>query len=68
MSDDRWLLNPGSVGQPRDGDPRASWMVLELGSWKATWRRTDYPIDDAANAIRDAGLPAQLADRLYYGQ
>jgi hypothetical protein len=43
-------------------------MVLELGSWKATWRRTEYPIDEAANAIRDAGLPAQLADRLYYGQ
>ena len=38
------------------------------GSWKATWRRTEYPIDEAADAIRDAGLPAQLADRLYYGQ
>ena len=68
VSDDRWLLNPGSVGQPRDGDPRASWLLLELGSWKVTWRRTEYPIDEAANAIREAGLPAQLADRLYYGQ
>ena len=68
LSADRWLVNPGSVGQPRDGDPRASWLLLELGSWRATWQRTEYPIDDAADAIRAAGLPKQLADRLYYGQ
>jgi predicted phosphodiesterase len=68
LSEDRWLLNPGSVGQPRDGDARASWVLLELGSWEASWRRTQYPIDEAADAIRAAGLPAQLADRLYYGQ
>jgi predicted phosphodiesterase len=67
ISDDRWLLNPGSVGQPRDGDPRASWMLLELGSWHATWRRTEYPVEEAADAIRAAGLPEQLGDRLYYG-
>ena len=67
ISEDRWLLNPGSVGQPRDGDPRASWLLLELGAWQATWRRTEYPVDDAADAIRVAGLPEQLADRLYYG-
>jgi diadenosine tetraphosphatase ApaH/serine/threonine PP2A family protein phosphatase len=68
IAEDRWLLNPGSVGQPRDGDPRASWMLLELESWTATWRRTEYEIDQAADAIRAAGLPAALADRLYYGQ
>jgi predicted phosphodiesterase len=68
ISQDRWLLNPGSVGQPRDGDPRASWMLLELESWTAIWRRTEYEIDQAADAIRAAGLPAQLGDRLYYGQ
>jgi len=68
LSQDRWLLNPGSVGQPRDGDPRASWLLLELESWQATWRRTEYPVDEAADAIRAAGLPKQLADRLYYGQ
>jgi predicted phosphodiesterase len=67
ISDDRWLINPGSVGQPRDGDPRASWVLLELDSWHATWRRTDYPVDEAAEAIRAAGLPEQLGDRLYYG-
>lgn len=68
LSGDRWLVNPGSVGQPRDGDPRASWLVLDLGSWRATWHRTEYDIDAAAEAIRMAGLPKQLADRLYYGQ
>ena len=68
LSDDRWLINPGSVGQPRDGDPRASWVVLELDSWRVTWRRTEYPVDEAAEAIQTAGLPKQLADRLYYGQ
>ena len=68
ISEDRWLLNPGSVGQPRDGDPRAAWLLLELDSWRATWRRTEYPIDEAADAIRAAGLPTALAERLYYGQ
>jgi predicted phosphodiesterase len=68
IAEDRWLLNPGSVGQPRDGDPRAAWLMLELESWRATWHRTEYPIDEAADAIRAAGLPKPLADRLYYGQ
>jgi diadenosine tetraphosphatase ApaH/serine/threonine PP2A family protein phosphatase len=68
ISEDRWLLNPGSVGQPRDGDPRASWLLIDLGTWEIGWRRTEYPIDQAADAIRAAGLPPQLADRLYYGQ
>jgi diadenosine tetraphosphatase ApaH/serine/threonine PP2A family protein phosphatase len=64
----RWLLNPGSVGQPRDGDPRAAWLELETEPWKATYHRVEYDIDSAANAIRDAGLPGLLADRLYVGQ
>jgi predicted phosphodiesterase len=68
ISDDRWLLNPGSVGQPRDGDPRAAWMVVDLDGWTATWHRTEYDIDRAADAITQAGLPKQLAERLYYGQ
>ena len=68
LSEDRWLINPGSVGQPRDGDPRAAWALVDLASWTVTWRRTEYPIDQAADAIRAAGLPKQLADRLYYGQ
>ncbi len=68
LSEGAWLLNPGAVGQPRDGDPRAAWLVLDLERLTATWRRVDYPIDTAADAIREAGLPAMLADRLYYGQ
>ena len=67
LSKGEWLINPGSVGQPRDGDPRAAWLLLDLQGWTATWRRTEYPIDSAAAAIREAGLPAALADRLYYG-
>ena len=68
LSSGEWLVNPGGVGQPRDGDPRAAWLLLDLESWTATWRRVDYPIDDAASAIRAAGLPAALSDRLYVGQ
>jgi predicted phosphodiesterase len=63
-----WLLNPGSVGQPRDGDPRAGWMVLDLQRWRASYRRTEYDIAGAAAAIRAAGLPDSLAERLQYGQ
>ncbi len=63
-----WLLNPGSVGQPRDGDPRAAWLMLDLERERATWRRTEYDVEGAAAAIREAGLPASLAERLQYGQ
>ena len=68
LSEGRWLLNPGGVGQPRDGDARAAWLLLDSVRWTATWRRVEYEIDDAAKAIREAGLPAILADRLYAGQ
>jgi diadenosine tetraphosphatase ApaH/serine/threonine PP2A family protein phosphatase len=68
LSEGRWLLNPGSVGQPRDGDPRAAWVLLDLERWTATWRRIEYPIDEAAAAIEKAGLPAMLGERLYSGQ
>ena len=64
----RWLLNPGSVGQPRDGDPRAAWILLDLSAGTAAWRRTAYDIDAAAAAIRAARLPDSLAERLQYGQ
>jgi predicted phosphodiesterase len=63
-----WLLNPGSVGQPRDGDPRAAWLELDIAGWSAVYRRTDYDIAGAAAAIRAARLPDSLADRLAYGQ
>ncbi len=63
-----WLINPGGVGQPRDGDPRAAWLLLDTGTWLASWRRVEYPIDEAAAAIRAAGLPSMLGQRLYAGQ
>jgi predicted phosphodiesterase len=63
-----WLINPGGVGQPRDNDPRAAWLLLDTGSWAVTWKRVEYPIDEAAKAIAAAGLPRELADRLYSGQ
>jgi predicted phosphodiesterase len=68
LSEGEWLLNPGGVGQPRDGDPRAAWLLLDTEEWKAQWRRVEYPIDEAARAIEEAGLPKALADRLYSGQ
>ena len=61
-------MNPGGVGQPRDSDPRAAWLLLDTDTWKATWRRVEYPIDEAARAIEEAGLPQILAERLYSGQ
>ncbi len=63
-----WLINPGSVGQPRDGDPRAAWLELDLDGLTAAYRRTDYDIEGAAAAIRAARLPDSLAERLAYGQ
>jgi diadenosine tetraphosphatase ApaH/serine/threonine PP2A family protein phosphatase len=68
LSAGEWLINPGSVGQPRDGDPRAAWLLLDTGTWRAEWRRTDYDIGAAAAAIRGARLPDSLAERLEYGQ
>ena len=68
LSRGEWLVNPGSVGQPRDGDPRAAWLLLDTDGWRAEWRRTEYDIAGAAAAIRAARLPDSLAERLEYGQ
>jgi diadenosine tetraphosphatase ApaH/serine/threonine PP2A family protein phosphatase len=68
IAEGEWLLNPGSVGQPRDGDPRASWLLLDLDGLTAAFMRTDYDIAGAAAAIRAARLPDSLAERLEYGQ
>jgi diadenosine tetraphosphatase ApaH/serine/threonine PP2A family protein phosphatase len=63
-----WLLNPGSVGQPRDGDPRAAWLELDTEAWTARYHRTPYDIATAAETILTAGLPSQLAERLAVGR
>jgi putative phosphoesterase len=63
------LANPGSVGQPRDGDPRASFAILTISENEVAFdvTRTEYDVDSVANKIRRAGLPRFLADRLYTG-
>lgn len=66
--DARWLLNPGSVGQPRDGDARASWLELDTVRELARFHRVAYDIDQAAQAIIAAALPFHLANRLYVGR
>ena len=63
----RYLINPGSVGQPRDGDPRASCLTLDTGSQVATWHRIEYPIERAQRQILEAELPQFLAERLASG-
>jgi diadenosine tetraphosphatase ApaH/serine/threonine PP2A family protein phosphatase len=68
LDDGEWLLNPGSVGQPRDGDPRAAWLELDTEGWTARWHRVPYDIEAAAAAIRAAGLPPTLAERLEVGR
>ncbi len=55
-----WLVNPGSVGQPRDGDPRAAWLELDLGAWRAVYHRVEYDIAAAAAAIRAAPVPCPI--------
>jgi diadenosine tetraphosphatase ApaH/serine/threonine PP2A family protein phosphatase len=62
-----WLVNPGSVGQPRDGDPRAAWLELDTDEETARFHRVPYDIERAAGAIAAADLPGRLASRLYAG-
>ncbi|HET9152691.1 MAG TPA: metallophosphoesterase family protein [Solirubrobacterales bacterium] len=68
VAEGRWLLNPGSVGQPRDGDPRAAWLELDTEEWTASFHRVGYDIEAAAAAILSAGLPEPLAERLQAGR
>ena len=63
----RALLNPGSVGQPRDGDPRAAYLLLDLDGQHATFRRVEYDVERTQREMRAAGLPELLAARLSLG-
>ena len=67
LGEGRWLLNPGSVGQPRDGDPRAAWLLLDLDAGRAAFRRVEYPVECTQAEIRERGLPEPLAERLADG-
>jgi len=64
----RYVVNPGSVGQPRDGDPRASVMVIDTSAKRMAIHRVSYDIASAQRKIRNAGLPGFLADRLAVGR
>lgn len=63
----RVFMNPGSVGQPRDGDPRAAYAVLDLSGRTVTFHRSSYRFDETQRRIRERGLPPILADRLAFG-
>jgi predicted phosphodiesterase len=64
----RYLVNPGSVGQPRDGDPRAAYAVLDPARGEIVIRRVAYPVEQARDRILAAGLPRPLAVRLMHGR
>jgi diadenosine tetraphosphatase ApaH/serine/threonine PP2A family protein phosphatase len=66
--DSYYLINPGSVGQPRDRDPRAAWVVYEPKERLLIFRRVSYEIQETQRKIVDAGLPDILARRLRTGQ
>ena len=63
----RYIINCGSVGQPRDGNPRASYGIYDTNLKKVVIKRVDYPINLTQKKIINAGLPRSLADRLKYG-
>lgn len=68
LDERRCILNPGSVGQPRDGDPRAAAMLLDTDHSAVVWRRFDYPIERTQQDIRRLPLPGSLAARLGLGR
>ncbi|HVX32133.1 MAG TPA: metallophosphoesterase family protein [Solirubrobacterales bacterium] len=68
LGEGEWLLNPGSVGQPRDGDPRAAWLELDTDARTARYHRVPYDAVAAGAAILEAGLPTALAERLQIGR
>jgi diadenosine tetraphosphatase ApaH/serine/threonine PP2A family protein phosphatase len=66
--DDGVVLNPGSVGQPRDGDPRAAYAVVDLDDLTVAERRVEYDVDSVVDAVREADLPDRIGTRLYDGR
>ncbi|XGI83592.1 metallophosphoesterase [Halorutilales archaeon Cl-col2-1] len=66
--DEGTIVNPGSVGQPRDGDPRAAYAILDTEEVEVDLRRVEYPIEEVDERIEDVGLPPELGNRLYEGR
>jgi len=67
LGEDRLIINPGSVGQPRDGDPRASYAVLDPDELTLEYRRISYPVETTQARMVEKGLPVRLIMRLAYG-
>ena len=67
LDDRRTILNPGGVGQPRDGDPRACAMVMDVEAGSVEWRRIAYPVEITQARMREVGLPVRLVNRLAHG-
>jgi diadenosine tetraphosphatase ApaH/serine/threonine PP2A family protein phosphatase len=67
LGEARCILNPGSVGQPRDGDPRASYAILDTDKETIEYRRVVYPIERTQERMREAKLPLKLIARLSFG-
>ena len=65
---DKYIINVGSIGQPRDGDSRASLCIYDNQKNRVIFRRLDYDINRAAKKILHESLPSKLAERLYLGQ
>ena len=61
-------MNPGSVGQPRDGDPRASYALVDTSTATVTHHRVVYDVPETQRLIAEAGLPKPLAERLELGR
>jgi predicted phosphodiesterase len=68
LADGQALLNPGSVGQPRDGDSRAAYLLLDLDARRAEFRRVAYDVARTQSEMAEAGIPGSLAVRLTVGQ
>ncbi|MEZ4386901.1 MAG: metallophosphoesterase family protein [Candidatus Krumholzibacteriia bacterium] len=65
---DRWLVNVGSVGQPRDGNWRAAWTLLDEEAERIALHRVEYDLETCMGKIIEAGLPPRLAERLALGR
>ncbi|MFQ6014674.1 MAG: metallophosphoesterase family protein [Anaerolineae bacterium] len=63
----RFIINPGSIGQPRDGDPRASYAILDTEEDTLEHRRVSYPVEDTQKRMEEYNLPQRLILRLSYG-
>jgi len=68
LGEHRAIINPGSVGQPRDGDPRASYALLDISEMSWAFHRVSYPVEITQERMRAKGLPRRLIDRLEIGR